>query len=517
MSSPMFIRAAIARSQLATAAHSQPGSMLARNHAFRITTRSLLNQTNNTSSFSTTAVRSAAGSEFRSSSMDSSILTTVRVVRNVLIFSTSSIAIGYFAWSGTHAYLEQYKCPSPAGISSQTRNCLHGAWVREEIAPDPDVAEIYFNKAIEMTRKELVDLYAKKEKAQDGSSSMRREYEIERDAALVEIQNRLARFYARIGQDERAATIWTRLWKLSEKSTPQEEAATKGSSSFSLGSLFGGSSERPLVTRQDGAQFAKSAADCWMRMGEYEMAEEALGWILSSRSSGSSAGSTTTIGEIGLWSTLGALYVRQKKFDYALSLFVKALQSVQAKRNTLTDVSEDKDMWFCREAILMNSIGETLLGAANAATSLPAAQPKQEESKPKSGSSWKLWSSSSSVSSSESATTSTKAPKSAELTKKEEEALGWMQKAIAMAKEKSGKNRDCDECAGLALNTLGLIYEMEGDKDVALAQFKEALIHATLAKDYVGVEDYNKNIARLTELPTTSSEPPTTSSEPASN
>ncbi|KAF9374237.1 hypothetical protein CPB97_012219 [Podila verticillata] len=505
----MYIRAAIARSQLVTAAHSQPGSMLARNHAFRITARSLLNQANSTSSFSTTAaVRSAAGSGLRTPSMDHSILTTVRVVRNVLIFSTSSLAIGYFAWSGTHAYLEQYKCPSPAGLSSQTRNCLHGAWVREEISPDPDVAEIYFNKAIEMTRKELVDLYAKKEKAQDGSSSTRREYEIERDAALVEIQNRLARFYARIGQDERAATIWTRLWKLSEKSTPQEEEATKGSSSFSLGALFGGSSERPLVTRQDGAQFAKSAADCWMRMGEYEMAEEALGWILSSRSSGPSAGSTTTIGEIGLWSTLGALYVRQKKFDYALSLFVKALQSVQAKRSTLTDVSEDKDMWFCREAILMNSIGETLLGAANAATSLPAAQPRQEVSKPKSGSSWKPWSSSSSVSSSsESVTTLTKAPKSAELTKKEEEALGWMQKAIAMAKEKSGKNRDCDECAGLALNTLGLIYEMEGDKDVALAQFKEALIHATLAKDYVGVEDYNKNIARLTELPATSSEP----------
>lgn len=458
----MFIRAAIARSQLATAAHSQPGSMLARNHAFRIATRSLLNQVNNTSSFSTTAaVRSVAGSEMRTSSMDRSILTTVRAVRNLLIFSTSSLAIGYFVWSGTHAYLEQYKCPSPAGLSSQTRNCLHGAWVREEISPDPDVAEIYFNRAIEMTRKELVDLYAKKEKAQDSSSSTRREYEIERDAALVEIQNRLARFYARIGQDERAATIWTRLWKLSEKSTLQEEEATKTSSSFSLSALFGGSSERPLVTRQEGAHFAKSAADCWMRMGEYEMAEEALGWILSSRSSGPSAGSTTTIEEIGLWSTLGALYVRQKKFDYALSLFVKALQSVQAKRSTLTETSEDKDMWFCREAIMMNSIGETLLGAANAATSVPAAQPKQEESKSKSGSSWKLWSSSSSASSSSgSVAISTKAPKSAELTKKEEEALGWMQKAIAMAKEKSGKNRDCDECAGLALNTLGLIYEV---------------------------------------------------------
>ncbi|KAG0021346.1 hypothetical protein BGZ81_008938 [Podila clonocystis] len=503
MSSPMFIKAAITRLQLATAAHSRSGSILARNHAFRIPAPSLVSQTNK-SSFSTTAVRSAAGSGTSLSSTDRTILATTRAIRNFLLFSTSSLAIGYFVWSGTHAYLEQYKCPSPAGVSSQTRNCLHGAWVREEIAPDPDVAEIYFNKAIEITRKELVDLYAKKEKTQDGPSSTRRDYEIERDAALVEIQNRLARFYARIGQDERAATIWTRLWKLSDKSTPREEEAKKGTSSFSLGALFGGSSERPLVTRQDGAQFAKSAANCWMRMGEYEMAEEAMGWIMSSRSSGPlAAGSSTTIEEIGLWSTLGALYVRQKKFDYALSLFVKALQSVQAKRTTLTEVSEDNNMWFCREAILMNSIGETLLGAANAATSLPATHPTQEESKTKSGSSWKFWSSSSS-SSTTGSTSATKAPKSAELTKKEEEALGWMQKAIAMAKEKSGKHRDCDECAGLALNTLGLIYEMEGDKDVALAQFREALIHATLAKDYVGVDDYNKNIARLTEVPASS-------------
>lgn len=50
---------------------------------------------------------------------------------------------------------------------------------------------------------------------------------------------------------------------------------------------------------------------------------------------------------------------------------------------------------------------------------------------------------------------------------------------------------------------------MEGDKDVALAQFKEALIHATLAKDYVGVDDYNKNIARLAEAPASSTSEPT--------
>lgn len=40
---------------------------------------------------------------------------------------------------------------------------------------------------------------------------------------------------------------------------------------------------------------------------------------------------------------------------------------------------------------------------------------------------------------------------------------------------------------------------MEGKSEVALAQFREAVLHATMAKDYVGIDDYNKNIARLTD------------------
>lgn len=40
---------------------------------------------------------------------------------------------------------------------------------------------------------------------------------------------------------------------------------------------------------------------------------------------------------------------------------------------------------------------------------------------------------------------------------------------------------------------------MEGKRDVALAQFKEAVLHANMAKDYVGIDDYNRNIARLTD------------------
>ncbi|KAF9135094.1 hypothetical protein BGW39_004726 [Mortierella sp. 14UC] len=450
------------------------------------------------------------------------IIATTRGVRNVLIIATSTLAIGYFFFAGAHAYLEQYKCPSPQGVSTQVQRCLHGAWVREEISPDPDVAELYLQKAVEMARQDLEAYYAKRNKNVEGQQQDERLafLEIEKDQALVEIQNRLARFYGRIGRDEQAATVWTRLWKLSEKEGPRSTSSSSGASG--LGSLFGGASaDRPLISQKDAIPFAKSAADCWMRMGEYEMAEEALAWTLSTlasttASTSTSPSTTSRIEEIGLLSTLGALYVRQAKFEYALSLFVKALQAVQDHRaqndnsieaaaggivgeKAAAALKEDRNMWYCREAILTQSIGETLYGAAtqSPSSSSSTTTTTTTTTEPKKSSSWKFWSSSSSP-------TPTKpskvvSEKSPEQTKKEEEALGWMQKALAMAKAKSGEHRDCGECAALGLNNLGLINEMEGKTEVALAQFREAVLHATMAKDYVGIDDYNSNIARLTE------------------
>ncbi|KAF9350566.1 hypothetical protein BGX26_011269 [Mortierella sp. AD094] len=463
--------------------------------------------------------------------MGRSIIATTRAVRNLLIFSTSSVALVYFLWSGTHAYLEQYKCPSPEGVSSMVKNCLHGAWVREEISPDPDVAEVYFQKALELARKDLETFYRNKNKDNNKSDSYimisdETYLEIEKDEALVEIQNRLARFYGRIGQDERAATIWTRLWKLSEKNTLRVEEESKSSSGL-LGSLFGSSAERPLITKQDGIPFAKQAADSWMRLGEYDLAEEALGWTLSAINSSSTSeaqqlsdNSSTTIEQVGLFSTLGALYVRQSKFEYALSLFVKALQTVQEHRAQPDNKdSKENDMWFCREAILTNSIGETLYGAATATASKQATSEKQSPAE-QNKSSWKFWSSSSSSSAAPSKESVGKSEKTKtpEQRRKEEEALGWMQKAIAMAQEKSGQHRDCDECAALGLNNLGLISEMEGNADVALQQFSEAILYATKANDYVGIEAYKRNATRLTDKIASASESavPLSSSSPSS-
>ncbi|KAF9988052.1 hypothetical protein BGZ75_010102 [Mortierella antarctica] len=452
-----------------------------------------------------------------------SVITATRAIRNVLIVSTSTLTLGLFVWAGSHAYLEQYKCPSPPGCSSAVRNCLHGAWVREEIAPDPDVAEVYLQKALELTRQELEDLYKKKYKDDHHQHDMTRFLEIEKDQALVEIQNRLARFYGRIGQHEQAATIWTRLWRMARKPNPRESLTTSSTGAFSLSSLFGtltGSGERPLVTEQDGVQFAKRAADSWMHMAEYDLAEEALAWTLSHVAASNRSDTTESsvnMEEIGLLSTLGALYVRQGKFEYALSLFVKALQAVQEHQMTAATrqqdlTQEERNMWFCREAILTSSIGETLFGAAAAlgsSTGSSSTSPSSSSSsssiaagsKPVATSSWKFWSSSSTTA--KSSKVSNTPLKSAEQAKKEEEALGWMQKAIMMAKEKSGQHRDCDECAALGLSNLGLISEMEGKNDEALSLFREAVVYATKAKDYVGIDDYNGSIARLTATLTT--------------
>ncbi|KAF9206396.1 hypothetical protein BGZ49_002542 [Haplosporangium sp. Z 27] len=460
-------------------------------------------------------VYSTSASEQSLTPMARAMIATAHGVRNILIISTSGIALVYFIWAGTHSYLEQYKCPSPEGLSSTVRNCLHGAWVREEIAPDPDVADVYYQNALEFARKDLEEFYRKKAKKSHGIIDEEIFLEIEKDRALVEIQNRLARFYGRIGQDERAATIWTRLWKISEKKTlRQDEDSGSTSSSSTLGSFFGSSVERPLITKQDAIPFAKQAADCWMRLGEYDLAEEALGWILSSSSS-TTSNTPTSIEHVGLISTLGALYVRKSDFTHALSLFVNALQQVQEHRAQLDGQdSQDNDLWYCREAILTGSIGEALYGAATASSSTPSVAKtlSKEESaeQNKSSSSWKFWSSSSS--SKESTKESIKAAKTPEQIQKEQDALGWIQKAIALAQEKSGQHRDCDECAALGLNNLGLISEMEGNTELALKQFSEAILYASKAEDYFGLDEYKRNVTRVTNKIASASE----STEPLS-
>ncbi|KAF9968963.1 hypothetical protein BGZ73_008962 [Actinomortierella ambigua] len=477
------------------------------------------------------------------------IVATTKTLKSLLIFSISTVGLGYFVWSGAHLYLEQYKCPTPSNLSPRVQSLLHGAWVREEYAMDPDVAQDYYKNAIDFATEEVAkalgltlvgypsasqQLYSNQQQQQDQLARQAKDPRmelLEMDAALVEVHHRRARFLDAIGHDEQAARIWDRLWRM-----------TSAAEARSANAAADDTLKRPLMIRASGLLFARRAAECWMRLGRYDEAEEALAWALESVTKetakvqkdangrdehvlGNGISVDTQSDEIGLLTILGALYARKHRYEDALSLFVRALQLTRQRKEeameqnltkdpTTTNnkaaptTSNPRDKWHCREAILMNSIGETLYGSAKSAESSKAgakaktSDKKQEDSKKTSGGFGSyFWSSSTS---SKDASTEKKEPAPEQpsaiiLNDKEQEALGWMQKALILAQEKSGSERDCDECAGLVLNNLGMIYEMAGDKKLALEQFKNAVVHATTAQDYVGLEHYIENVARLQE------------------
>ncbi|KAG0268162.1 hypothetical protein DFQ27_007393 [Actinomortierella ambigua] len=522
------------------------------------------NTSSSSSSSSSSSFQSNYDQQQQLAPLGRALVATTKTLKSLLIFSTSTIGLGFFVWSGAHLYLEQYKCPTPPNLSSRVQSLLHGAWVREEYAMDPDVAQDYYKNAVDFATEEVAQalglrlvgypsasqqLYSnqqppsssspspppppQQQQQQQSQTSPRdpRIDQLEMDAALVEVHHRRARFLDAIGRDDQAARIWDRLWRMTD-------AAEAQSSDPATAATL----KRPLMVRASGLLFARRAAECWMRLGRYDEAEEALAWALETAVTMEAAAAQnpqngqqqehhhhhplgkgfsvdTQSDEIGLLTVLGALYARKRRFDDALSLFVRALQLTRQRKEEVveqepakdttatskeTPVSNPRDKWHCREAILMNSIGETLYGAATsegsskATAKEKASGKKQEESKKSSGGFGSyFWSSSSKDTPADEKESESEHRSDMILNDKEQEALGWMQKALVLAQEKSGKERDCDECAALVLNNLGMIYEMKGDKTLALEQFKNAVVHATTAQDYVGLESYMENVARL--------------------
>ncbi|KAG0234444.1 hypothetical protein BGW42_006654 [Actinomortierella wolfii] len=490
------------------------------------------------------------------------IVATTKTLKSLLLFSATTFGVGFVAWSGAHLYLEQYKCPTPQNLSTRVQSLLHGAWVREEYAMDPDVALEYYKNAIDFATEEVAQalglrlvgypsasqqLYNQQQpRTKWGQKALQEQLEkqakdpqmklLEMDASLVEVHHRRARFFDAIGQDEQAARIWDRLWRM----TGAAEDATSKAATGAAEPL-----KRPLMVRESGVLFARRAAECWMRLGRYDEAEEALAWALESitttaTTKDSTKGShspekgisvDTQSDEISLLTILGALYARKKRYDDALSLFVRALQLTRQRKEeeeekgvanveveqtktkgtstTAPVASNPRDKWHCREAILMNSIGETLYGSvkSNAPPAAAETEKKSTDAKKQGGFGAYFWSSSSKDATTNKKEQEQEKSRAIALDDKEQEALGWMQKALSLAQEKSGKERDCDECAALVLNNLGMIYEMKGDTSFALEHFKNAVVHATTAQDFVGLESYMENVSRLQEAAASQSEP----------
>ncbi|GBB97883.1 hypothetical protein RclHR1_00310011 [Rhizophagus clarus] len=211
--------------------------------------------------------------------------------------------------------------------------------------------------------------------------------------------------------------------------------------------------QQPQVERKE-TEIAKKLGELYIRVQEYNTAEKYLVWAIGllqgnkvellnendepvEFTSSSIFTNSSLINKdfIAITDLLASLYAKQRKYDYALTLYLGLLKMIQEKQKI-----NDFECW---EAIVNGHLGEIFYGIG-----------------------------------------------------KYDEALGWLQKGLTIAKNNSG-NKDCDECAGVILNNLGLIHERKGNNELAISLYTNAIEFAQKAEDFVGIEDFARNLNRV--------------------
>ncbi|CAB4428701.1 unnamed protein product [Rhizophagus irregularis] len=203
-------------------------------------------------------------------------------------------------------------------------------------------------------------------------------------------------------------------------------------------------------------EIAKKLGDLYIRVKEYNTAEKYLVWAIGllrgnkvelfNENDESVEFTSTSIFTnsslinkdfIAITDLLASIYAKQRKYDYALTFYLGLLKMIQEKQKI------DDFTLKCWEAIINCHLGEIFYDIG-----------------------------------------------------KYDEALGWLQKGLSIAKSNSG-NKDCDECAGVILNNLGLIHERKGNNELAISLYTNAIEFAEKAQDFIGIEDFARNLNRV--------------------
>ncbi|KAI8087906.1 uncharacterized protein B0P05DRAFT_505410 [Gilbertella persicaria] len=201
-----------------------------------------------------------------------------------------------FVWQLSHWYIEYVMEATPPELGYQARNLLHGAYIREHIAPDYEVASFYVREALRI---------ALEEKKLDETSD-----------TVIQLRLRLAYNEACAGNLLDSITQYTRSWKL---------MLDKKESSVLL------------------VETAKHIGDLYLRIGDYEHAEEFLVWSLHHLDQ------KDNVLQTKITLTLASLYAIQRNFDLALPLLSQALKTVPENE-------------CCLKAIIQNQLSEAMYG-----------------------------------------------------------------------------------------------------------------------------------------------------------
>ncbi|KAI9290098.1 hypothetical protein BC943DRAFT_355924 [Umbelopsis sp. AD052] len=338
-----------------------------------------------------------------------------QVGKAIGVFALGTTAIVVIGWQGYHIYIEHFLHPTPPELKHKARNLLHGAYVREEVQPQLSIATLYVQEALRIA---LEDQHMEEDS----------------DIALA-LRRRLAEDFNRAGNLLDSITEYTRFWKLLIKrlvDKGEENDAEKVSALIEV---------------------SKKIGDLYVRIGDYNEAEESLAWAVHTLKS--SQADLTTVKDFQKLETLTTLslanlYAVQRNFELALPLY---LQSLKASNRA---AEQQPEAFVCLTAIIECQLSETLFGMG-----------------------------------------------------RKDEALGWAQTALESAKkgisEENGGAapadvepvKDCQECAGVTLNNIGKMLEFRNQYDQALAHYNEAARYAIAAKDADGESMYRSNAERL--------------------
>lgn len=225
-----------------------------------------------------------------------------------ILSMTTAVA---FIWQSSHWYIEYVMQSTPSELGYQARNLLHGAYIRENIAPDFEIASFYVREALRIALEE--------KKLEENS------------ATVIELRLRLAHDETHTGNLLEAITEYTRAWKL-------------------------------LMDKKDDSmvlvETAKHIGDLYLRIGDLSHAEEFLAWSLHSLKERDD-GDMLLQSKITL--TLASLYAMQRNFKLALPLLSQTLKSVP----------EDA---VCLKAIVQNQLSEAMYGLGKLDESMGWAQ-----------------------------------------------------------------------------------------------------------------------------------------------
>ncbi|CAG8515648.1 8394_t:CDS:1 [Funneliformis caledonium] len=334
----------------------------------------------------------------------------VRFLTFLFISLLSIVIIGLLSWRGYHFYIEHFLYPTPTKLSRPARDCLRGAFIRTKISPDSHTAEIYLRQALQIIlERDKLDL---------------------NDQIIIDILKSLGDNYVWRGNLEDAILQYRQILELLLQQHPSREGKEDLSEVIDI---------------------AKKLGDLYIRIQDYITAEKYLVWAIGLLQGNviellneddevlentSIFASTSLINKdfISITDLLAGLYAKQRKYDYALPLYLSLLKMIQEKESLKLK---------CWEAIINGHIGEIFFAMG-----------------------------------------------------KYDEALGWLQKGLSIAKNGDG-NRDCDECAGVILNNLGLIHERRENNELAVSLYINAIEFAEKAQDFIGIEDFTKNLNRV--------------------